>query len=137
MSFADKDQVHGLSMLRHLLIRERVYSESMPSQFDSRAIPKVTSRKMVNKVHIRMMPMTQRIKFASGAFEKCVGHLRDVPIQMGELIVILEFLVGKSSKYGVIIGLPTMIRLRARPEYYRMILKFTFRRRIRNTQLRV
>ena len=79
-------------------------------------------RKMVDELHIRMMPTTRRIKFANCAFEKCVGHLRDVPIQMGELLLLLEFLVIESSPYDLIIGLPTMIKLRARPTYHCMVL---------------
>ena len=83
VTFADKDQVHGLSTSRHLLIRVRVYSESTLALFYSGAISNVMSRKMVEKLHIRMMPTTRRIKVANCAFEKCVGHLHDVPIQMG------------------------------------------------------
>ena len=57
---------------------------------------------MVDKLHIRMMPMTGRIKFANRTFEKCEVNLHDVPFQMGELLVPLEFLVSESSPYDVI-----------------------------------
>ena len=73
-----------------------------------------------------MMPKSRRIKVANCAFKKCVGHLRDVPIQMGELVVPLEFLVIESSPYGVIIGLPKIIKLRSRPDHYRMLLNVHF-----------
>ena len=126
VTFADKDQVHGLSMLRHLLVRVQVYSTWTLVLFGSGAIPNVMSRKMVEKLNIRMMPTTPRIKVANCAFETCVGHLRDVLIQMGELIVPLEFLVIEISPYGVIVGLPTMIKLRTRPDYYRIVLKAHF-----------
>ncbi len=42
---------------------------------------------------------------------------------MGELIIPLDFLLIEESLYDVIIGLPTMVRLRARPGYNRMLLK--------------
>ena len=58
-------------------------SESTLELLDSRAISNVMSRKMVDKLHIRM------IEVASCVFEKCVGHLRDVPIQTGALVVTL------------------------------------------------
>ena len=76
---------------------------------------------MVDKLQIRMMPTIQRIKVANCAFEKCVGHLRDVPIQIGELVGPLEFSLIEISPYDVIIGLPTMIKL-----YYRLVLKVHF-----------
>ena len=77
---ADKDQVHGLSMSRHLLVRVRVYSESELALFGSGPIPNVMYRKMADKLHIRMMPTTGPIKVANCAFETCIGHLQDVPI---------------------------------------------------------
>ena len=64
VTFADEDQVHGISMSTHLLVRVRVYSESTLALFDSGATPNVMSRKMVGKLHIRMMPTTRRIKVA-------------------------------------------------------------------------
>ena len=45
---------------------------------------------------------------------------------MGELVVRIEFLLIESSPYDVIIGLPTTIKLRARPDYYRMVLEVHF-----------
>ena len=96
VTFADKDQVHGLSMWRHLLIRVRVYSESTLALFDPGAIPNVMSRKIADKLHIRMMPTTRRIKVVNCAFEKCMDHLRDDPIQIGELVLPLELLVIES-----------------------------------------
>ena len=126
VNFADKDQVHGLSMSRHLLVRVWVYSDSTLGLFYSGAIPNVMSWKMVGRLHVRMMPTTRLIKVANCAFEKCVGHLRDVPIRMGELVVPLKFLVMVSSLYDAIIWLPRMIELRARPDYYRMVLKLHF-----------
>ena len=45
---------------------------------------------------------------------------------MGELVVPLEFLVIESSAYDLIIGVQTMIKLRARPDYYLMVLKVCF-----------
>ena len=126
VTVADKDQVDILSMSKHLLVRVRVYSESTLAPFDSRAIPNMMSRKMVNKWNIRMMLTTRRIKVTNSAFEKCLGQLRDVPIQMGALVVPFEFFVIESSPYDIIIGLPTMIKLRARPDYHRMVLKVLF-----------
>ena len=67
--------------------------------FYSGAIPNVMFRKMVDKLHVRIMPTNRRIKVANCAFEKCVGHLGDVPIQMGELVETLEFFVIESSQY--------------------------------------
>ena len=53
--------------------------------------------------------------------EMC-GHLRDVPIQIGDLVVPLKFLVLEGSTYDVIFGLPTPIKLCALPDYYRMVV---------------
>ena len=126
VTLAGKDHVHGLSMSRHLLIRVRVYLRSKMALFDSRAISNAMYRKTVDKLHIRIMPTTRRIKVANCAFEKCVGYLRDVPIQMGELVVPLEFSVIESSLHDVIVGLLRMIKLRAMLEHYRMVLKLHF-----------
>ena len=52
-----------------------------------------------------------------------MSHLRDVPIQIGEVVVPLEFLLIEISPHDVIIGILKMIKLRARPEYYRMVLR--------------
>ena len=45
---------------------------------------------------------------------------------MGELVVPPEFSVIERLTYDVILGLPTMIKLLARPDYYRMVLKIRF-----------
>ena len=42
---------------------------------------------------------------------------------MGELVVHIKFLVLEETPYDILIGLPAMIQLRARPGYYRMVLK--------------
>lgn len=62
----------------------RVYSESTLTVFGSGAIPNVMLQKMVEKLRIRMMSTTRRIKIANFTFYKCVNHLRDMPIQMGQ-----------------------------------------------------
>ena len=84
VNFAGKDEVHGISMSRHLLVRVQVYSESTMALFDSGAIPNVISHKMVKKLHLHMQPINCSIKVASCASEKCVGTLIEVPICMGE-----------------------------------------------------
>ncbi len=46
---------------------------------------------------------------------------------MGELIIPLDFLLIEESLYDVIMGLSTMVRLRERPDYNRMLLKIHFK----------
>ena len=123
VKFAEKDEVHGLSMSRHLLVRVEVYSESTMALFDSGAIPNVISHKMVKKLHLLMQPTNMSIKVANCASEKFVGTLNEVPISLGELVVPMNFLVLDDTPYDILIGLPTMIQLGARPDYYRMVLK--------------
>ena len=48
-------------------------------------------------------------------------------IRMGELVVPLELFEIESSPYDETIGLPTVIKLRTRPDYYRMVLKVYFK----------
>ena len=55
-----------------------------------------------------------------------MGTLNEVPISMGELVVPMDFLVLEETPYDILIGLPTMIQLRARPDYYRMVLKIHY-----------
>ncbi len=126
LNCAGKDEVHEVSMSRHLLVRVQVYSESTIALFDSGAIPKVMSHKMVKKLHLRMQPSNRSIKVANCASEKCVGALNEVPISMGELIVHMDFLVLEETSYDILIGLPTMMQLRARSDYYRMVLKIYY-----------
>ncbi len=45
---------------------------------------------------------------------------------MGELVVPMDFLVLKETFYDVIISLPAMIQLRARPDYNRMVLNIHY-----------
>ncbi len=59
-------------------------------------------------------------------FGKCVGTLNELPISMGELVVPMDFLVLEETPYDILIDLPAMIRLRACPYYYRMVLKFRY-----------
>ena len=124
VTFVDKDQLHRLSVSRDLLFRFWVYSESTLPLFDSGTIPNVMSRRMVGKLHIRMMPTIRRIKVANCVFEKYICHLRDITIQMGELEITLEFLAIENSLYDVIIRLPTMIKLRAQSDYCRLFLRY-------------
>ncbi len=59
VNFAGKDEVHGVSMSRHLLVRVEVYSESTMALFDSGAIANIMSHKIVKKLHLRMQPMNR------------------------------------------------------------------------------
>ncbi len=102
------------------------YSKSTMELFDSGAIPNVMSHKMVKKIHLRMESTNRSIKVATCASEKCVGTLNEVPISMGELEVPMDFLVLEETPCDILIGLPTMIQLRARPDYYRMVLKIHY-----------
>ncbi len=126
VSFAGKDEVRGVSMSRHLLVRVLVYSESMMALFDSGAIPNVMSHKMANKIYLRRQPTNRCIKVANCASEKCVGTLNEVLISMGELVVPMDFLVLEETPYDILIGLPTMIQLRSRTDYYRVVLKIHY-----------
>ena len=73
------------------------------------------------------MQTTKRsIKVADSASEKCVGTLNKVPMSMGQLVVTMDFLVLKEAPLDILIGLPTMIQLRVRPNYYRMVLKIHY-----------
>ena len=74
VNFAGKDEVHGVSMSRHLLVRIQVYSESTMSLFDSGAIRNVMSHKMVKKLHLRMQPTNRSIKVANCASENVWAH---------------------------------------------------------------
>ena len=125
--FANRDEVHGLSMSKHLLLRVKVYSEDILSLFNSGAMPKLMSKGMVNRLNIRIAPTRRRFKVANGDSEPCLGALTDVPVSMGELTISLDFLVIGKSPYDAIIGLPTMITLRACPDYNRMLLKIHFK----------
>ncbi len=126
VNFAGKDEVHGVSMSRHILVRVQVYSESTIALIDLGAIPNVMSHKMVKKLHLRMQPTNRSIKVANCASENCMGTLDEVPISMGELAVPMDFLILEETPYDILIGLPTMIQLRARPDYYRMVLKIHY-----------
>ncbi len=52
-----------------------------------------------------------------------MATLNEVPNSMGELVVTMDFLVLEETPYDILIGLPNMIQLRARPDNYRMVLK--------------
>ncbi len=113
-------------MFRHLLVRVEVYSESTMALFDSGDIPNVMSHRMVQKLHFLMQLINRPIKVASCASEKCVGTLNEVPISLDELVVPMDFLVPEETPYDILIGLPTMIELRAQPDYYCMVLKIHY-----------
>ena len=55
-----------------------------------------------------------------------MGTLNEVPISMGELVVSMDFLILEETPNDVFIVSPTMIQLRARPDYYRMVLKIHY-----------
>ena len=92
-----------------------MYYESKMDLFDSGAIPNVMKHKIVRKLHLRMKPTNRAIKVANCASEKCMGTLDEVPISMGELVVTLYFLVLEETRYDILIRIPTMIQLLARP----------------------
>ncbi len=123
MKLVRKDEVHRLSMYRHLLVRVEVYSESSMGFFESGAKPNVTSHKMVKELQLCMQYTNRSIKVANCASEKCVGSLNEVPISVRKLVVPIDFVVQHENPYDILIGLTTMIQLRARPDYYRMVLK--------------
>ncbi len=91
VNFAGKDEVHVVSMSRHLLVRVEVYYDSTMALFDSGAMPNVMLHKMVRKLHLRMKPTNRTIKVANYASEKCVGTLDEVTISVGELVVPMIF----------------------------------------------
>ncbi len=104
-----------------------MYSESTMALYDSGAITNVMSHKMVKKLHLRMQPINRSIKVANCASEKCVGTLNEVPVSMGALVIPMDFLVLEETSYDILIGFPAMIQLRARPDYYRMVLKIHYK----------
>ncbi len=55
-----------------------------------------------------------------------MGTLNEVRMSMGELVGPMDLLVLEETPYDVLIGLPTMIQLRARLDYYRMVLKIHY-----------
>ena len=98
VKFAGKDEVHGVSMSLHLLVRMQVYSESTMALFDSCAIPNFMLHKTVTKLHLCMQPNIRCIKVANCASEKYVGTLNEVPISMGESVVPMDFLVLEETR---------------------------------------
>ncbi len=68
--FAGKDEFHGVSMPRLLLVRVETYSESTMAFFDSGDILNVMYHTMVKKSHLRMQPTKRSIKVANSASEK-------------------------------------------------------------------
>ena len=126
VNFAGEDEFHGVSMSQHSLVRVEVYSESTMALFDSGAIPNVMSHKMMKKLHLRMQTTNRSIKVANSASEKCVGTLNAVLISLEELVVTIHFLVLEETPYDILIGSLTIIQLRARPDYYRMVFKIHY-----------
>ncbi len=110
-------------MSRHLLARIEVYSESPMALFDSEDVPNVMLHKIVRKLHLRMKPTNRKIKVANCASNKCVVTLNEVQIPMGELALPMDLQVLEKTVYDILISLPTMIQLHARPDCYRMVLK--------------
>ncbi len=55
-----------------------------------------------------------------------MGTLNEVPISLGELVVPMDFLVIEKAPYDILIGLSAMIYLRARPDYYLMVLNIHY-----------
>ncbi len=100
-----------------------VYSECAMALFNSGAIPNVMSHKMVNKQILRMQSTIPIYQSCELCFGKMYGTLNGVPISMGELVVPIDYLVLEETPYDVLIGLSTMIQLRARPDYNGMLLK--------------
>ncbi len=76
VNFAGKDGVHGVSMSPHFLVRVQVYSESTMELFDSGAIQKDMSHKMVKKLHLRMQPTNRSVKVVILCFGKMHGHIQ-------------------------------------------------------------
>ncbi len=98
MNFAGKDEFHGVSMSRHLLVGLQLYSESTTGLSKSGAMPKVISHTTVKKLHLHMQTSNRLIKVANCALEKCMGTLNEVPLGMGELLVPMDFLLLEETR---------------------------------------
>lgn len=81
---------------------------------------------MTERLDLRMMPKNRHIHVTNCSSERCFGSLENVPVQMGELVVCLDFLILDESACDVIVGLPIMIQLRDRSDYYRIMIKIHF-----------
>ncbi len=57
--------------------------------------------------------------------EKC-GYVQGGTGKHGKVGSTNNFLVLEDTTYDILIGLPTMIQSRARPEYYRIVLKIHY-----------
>ncbi len=73
VNFAGKDEVHEVSLSRHLLVRAEVYSEPTMSLLDSGAIPNDMSHKIVKRLRPPMKPTNPAIKVANCASENVSG----------------------------------------------------------------
>ena len=110
-------------MSRKLLLRAEVYSESSMALFDLVAILNGMSHKMVKKLHLSVRTSYRTIKVANCASEKGLGSLNYLPISMTDLVVLMNLFVPEETLYYILIGLPTMVLLRASQNYFRTVLK--------------
>ncbi len=77
---------------------------------------------MLEKLHLCMKPTNRTIKDANCGFKKCLYNLSHVTVSMVNLVVLMDSMMLEETKYVILIELLTLIQLRARPEYYRMVL---------------
>lgn len=73
-------------------------------------------RKMTERLNLRKMPTTHRIKIANCSSKLCVGSLENLPY----------FLILDESPGDAIVWLPKIVQLRAQPDYYGMSIKINF-----------
>ena len=109
---------------RHMFVNLTVYSEQVYALLDTGAIPNVMSVKLADKLRLTPIPTTRRIIVADGTSNSCEGTVVDVPVSFGKIVGHLKFLVLRSPPYELIIGLPTMVKLRCKLDVFNQTARF-------------
>ena len=110
----------------HQVVYVQAYSQPTYALLDSGALPNVMSSSMANTLNVTLKPTNQSIRVASGTAEPCSRIAESVPIRSGSITVHLDFLVVDGVPYDLIIGALVLVKLKAKNNMYKQIVKIRY-----------
>ena len=98
---------------RHQVVELEVCSEAVYGLLDSGAIPNAMSDTLANKLRLELYTTERRIIVADRISGSCTGSISRIPVSLGSIVVLLDFLVILSVPNDLIFLAVTLVEMRA------------------------
>lgn len=97
----------------------RIRGQEISAIIDSGASHSLMTERLARKLQLyrHIEPCTAKFYTSSGALEKPLGYIKDVPVQIGSLILDINIYVSRAGNYSILIGNDLLVAAEAQLNY--------------------